>query len=425
MALRQLKLQIELKQRKAELDALLQSQNDFLKREEDLKLSATEAKTDEDLKLVDEQTATLLKEVQDADNDTKIDGLNEQIKALEKELNDISEKSQEVKKPQAEEEKRGKSMNSIQVRELLKTGEYYERAEVKEFYQKFKNLRAVQGEELTVPDIVVNRIMAIMGDYSTIYPLVDKIKAKGTVRILIDTDTTPATWLEMTGGKPIPTGDVGTITDITFDGYKIGKITFVDNAMLKDSIINLDEYVTKKLARALSKGVDLAILKGTGSADKQPEGILTKLPEDNKKTVTVSDRLIADVTKNISLIDTGDDSIGNLTCVMKRQTYYNRFLDTTVNVNSSGDVVGKLPNLTNPYILGIPVVFNQNMTVDEVLFGDFEKYTLIERESISIDKSEHVKFTNDQTGFRGIGRFDGKPTKPSAFALVTLVDKAG
>ena len=81
-------------------------------------------------------------------------------------------------------------MNRLQVRELLKTGEYYKRGEVVEFYNQFKNLRAVTGGELVIPEVVVNRIMDILGDYSTLYPIVDKIRVKGTARILIDTDTT-------------------------------------------------------------------------------------------------------------------------------------------------------------------------------------------------------------------------------------------
>ena len=66
------------------------------------------------------------------------------------------------------------------MKELLRTGEYYKRSEVVEFYNKFKNLRAVTGGELLIPEVVVNRIMEILGDYSTLYPLVDKIRVKGT-----------------------------------------------------------------------------------------------------------------------------------------------------------------------------------------------------------------------------------------------------
>ena len=43
-------------------------------------------------------------------------------------------------------------------------GAYYERSEVKEFYEKFKNLRSVTGGELTIPTIVVDRILDILGE---------------------------------------------------------------------------------------------------------------------------------------------------------------------------------------------------------------------------------------------------------------------
>ena len=46
--------------------------------------------------------------------------------------------------------------NKYQTRELLRTGEYYERAEVKEFYEKLKNVRAVTGGELTIPQVIMN-----------------------------------------------------------------------------------------------------------------------------------------------------------------------------------------------------------------------------------------------------------------------------
>lgn len=311
-------------------------------------------------------------------------------------------------------------MNRLQVRELLKTGEYYERSEVKDFYDQFKNLRAVTGGELTIPEVVVNRIMDIMGDFTTLYPLVDKITVKGTTRILVDTDTTAATWIEQKAA--IPVGDVGTITAIDFDGFKVGKVTFVDNYLLNDSIINLDDYVTKKIARAIAKALDIAIVNGEGPSSKQPTGIVPSLKTEHKVDAEANENLIKNTVKHIGLIDAGEDTVGEIVAVMKRSTYYNRFLEFSIQVNAEGNVVGKLPNLKQPDLLGLPVVFNNSLAVDEVLFGEFDKYTLIERESITIDNSEHVKFVEDQTAFRGKGRFDGKPTNIDAFVLVTIKD---
>ena len=419
--LKQLKLQAELKQRKSEFDSLTAKKEGFNKRSAELATSLEEAQTDEDIALVQGEIETLEKEIAEADTDTKLANVQGEIERIEGELGEIDERSKEPKKTEpikTDEKKRGiEDMNKYQVRELLRTGEYYERAEVKEFYEQFKNLRAVGGEGLTIPNTVINRIMDIMGDYTTLYPLVNKIRVTGTARILVDTDTTAATWIEQTG--TIPTGTVGTIANVDFDGYKIGKVTFVDNCMLQDSIINLDDYVARKIARSIALGIDLSILTGTGSANKQPDGIIPQLEAGHKITVT-DPTGYADIVKPIALIDTGADSVGEIVAVMKRSTYYNRLLSYSVQTTATGGVVGKLPNLTSPDLLGLRVVFNNNMEEDKILFGDFSKYTLVERETISIDRSEHVKFAEDQMAFRGKGRFDGKPTDKNAFVLVTI-----
>lgn len=420
--LKQLKLQTELKQRNLELTGYKTRKAEFEQKQADLTVALSEATTDEDINLVNGQIEELEASVSEADIETKISTVEAEIERISNELNDIEERSKENKTittttTNKKEERGDNSMNKFQIRELIKTGEYYERAEVKEFYEKFKNLRAVGGEGLTIPNTVINRIMDIMGDFTTLYPLVNKIKVTGEARILIDTDTTAATWIEQKG--TLATGDVGTVTDISFDGYKIGKVTFVDNCMLQDSLINLDDYVTKKIARAIAKGLDLAILKGTGSTGKQPEGIIPQLAGTNKVTVT-DPTGYADIVKPIALIDSGDDSVGEIVAVTKRSTYYNRLLGYSVQTASTGEVVAKLPNLNNPDLLGLRVIFNNNMDDDKILYGEFDKYTLVERENITIDKSEHVKFSEDQMAFRGKGRFDGKPTNIDSFVLVTL-----
>lgn len=417
--IKQLRLRAELKAQQAELEKLEQLEAGLKTRAAELESALSEAETEDDLKLASENIAALENEEKEAEIEAKKTTIKEEIQRIENELKTLDAAGTEPpEKPKTERGKNMEAVNRYQIRELLKTGAYYERSEVKEFYEKFKSLRSVTGGELTIPTIVVDRILDILGDYCTVYPLVDKIRIKGKTRILIDTDTTPATWIEQTG--TIPTGDVGTITNVDFDGYKVGKVTFVDNSILEDSIINLDDYVVKKLARALALALDKAVLLGTGSTGKQPTGIIPSLESAHKVSVIANS--LADIVKPIGLIDTGEDSVGEIVAVMKRQTYYNRLLEYSIQTDSSGNVVGKLPNLKTPDLLGLRVVFNNNLSVDQILYGDFDKYTMVERESISIDKSEHVKFVEDQTGYRGKGRFDGKPTNKDSFVLVTLTD---
>jgi HK97 family phage major capsid protein len=417
--LKQLKIQKALELKRQKLKEIETKAADILKRSEAAQGAVGEATNEEDLLIV-EAEITAIEDEQTA-NDTEKKTVEDEIAALEIELQDVMERASKVQQ-QTQTRAKGavdsmKEINRFQVRDLIKSGEYYKRSDVVEFYEKFKNLRAVTGGELTIPEVIVNRIMAILGDYSTLYPLVDKITVKGTARILIDTDTTPAQWIEQNAALPV--GDVGTLAYIDFDGFKVGKITFIDNYLLQDSVINLDEYVSNKIARAISLALDIAILNGTGAVGKQPTGIIPTIPIGNKVSVP-ENATITEFVKPIGLIDTGLDSVGEITAVMKRSTYYNQFLEYSININAAGEVVGRLPNLTRPDILGIPVVFNNSMADDEVLYGDFQQYTLVERENISIDNSEHIRFVEDQMAFRGKGRFDGKPTKAEAFVLITI-----
>lgn len=426
--LKQLMLTKKIESLRSALNVYLEQEQELETRSQELEAAIEEAETDEEIQAVEEEVNKLENEKKELDEKkSKLEG---EIEELENELEELNSKEPKNDKRDSKNmERRSENMNRLQVRELLKTGEYYEREEVKDFYDKFKNLRAVTGGELTIPDIVVNRIMDIMGDYTTVYPLVDTIQVKGTTRILVDTDTTPATWVEQAAA--IPTGDVGTIAAIDFDGFKVGKVTFVDNYLLQDSIINLDAYVTKKIARAIAKALDKAIIKGEGATNKQPLGIITRLNDTTATpdlstthivSVDANENLIKNLVKQIGLIDTGEDSVGEIVAVMNRKTYYNRLAEFSIQVDSSGNVVGKLPNLTDPDLLGIRVIFNNNVDEDSVLFGEFQQYTLVERENITIDASEHVKFVEDQMAFRGKGRFDGKPVKPEAFVLVTIED---
>jgi HK97 family phage major capsid protein len=414
--LKQLKISKALEIKRASLKELEIKAAAILKRNQDAQTALAEAKTEEDLGLLETEITEIEKEQTDLDAEKKT--VEDEIAALESELADVKERSATAsKKNEIREKGAQEPMNRLQVRELLKTGEYYKRSEVVEFYEKFKNLRAVTGGELVIPEVIVNRIMDILGDYSTLYPIVDRITVKGTARILIDTDTSPATWVEQNAALPV--GDVGTLASLDFDGWKVGKVTFVDNFMLQDSVINLDDYISRKIARAIALALDSAILNGTGAAGKQPSGILPAVPAPNRVTVAEGSP-IADYIKPIGLIDTGLDNTGEITAVMRRSTYYAYFLELSVNVNADGQVVGTLPNLTRPDLLGLPVVFNNTMPADAVLYGDFDKYTLVERENIAIDSSDQVRFVEDQMAFRGKGRFDGKPTKAEAFALVTI-----
>lgn len=419
--LRQLMLSKKIEQRKASLAELLIEEEGFNTRSAQLEAAIEEATTEEEIATVEEEVSKLDSEkAVFAEKKSKLEG---EIAELEGELEQLNSKvpsNQERNKNK--EQERGGNMPKVRSNQ-----EYFTR-EVEDFYSELRTRLQSRangnvlppgdaGAELIIPDIVVNRIRERIGDFTTLYPLVDIVRAGGRVKLILDVDTKEATWVEMRGA--IPEDDDSKLTAVEFDGFKVGRIVYIDNSLLEDSIINLDDYLTKRIARSIAKALDKAILVGEGAAKKQPEGIITKIPAANKVKADADYKKLIPL---LGLIDTGEDATGEIVCVVHRQTYYAKLANLTLHTNSAGQDIVMLPNLSQPNFLGLKVVFNNYLPKDHVLFGVFDKYTLIEREGTRIDMSAHYKFREDQTAIRGIGRYDGKPVKPESFVLVDIAE---
>jgi len=419
MALRQLMLTKKIEQRKAALTELLERESGLQARSDELTAAIDEAKSDEEIAAVEEEVNKL--DADKAEVTEKKSKLEGEIAELEGELEQLNNKTpNNENRDKTQENERGAKHMPVRNNQ-----DYFTR-EVEDFYGELRSRLKMRangqvlppgeaGAELIIPDIVVNRIRERVGDFTTLYPLVDKITAGGRVKLILDVDTAEATWLEQRGS--LPENDDSELTAVQFDGFKVGRVVYIDNSLLEDSVINLDDYLTKRIARSIAKALDKAILAGTGSTGKQPEGILPAIPAENKKKAAAR---YEELIPLLGLIDTGEDASGEIVAVVHRQTYYAKLAVLSLHVNSEGKDVVMLPNLSQPNFLGLKVVFNNYLPKDNILFGVFDKYTLIEREGTRVDMSAHYKFREDQTAIRGIGRYDGKPVKPEAFVLVDI-----
>ncbi|MBB6451990.1 HK97 family phage major capsid protein [Salirhabdus euzebyi] len=418
MPLKQLMIQKKINQRKSTLEELLKKEADFATRSSELEASISEAESEEEVSTVEEEINKLEEEKK---------GFDDQKSKLEGEISDLEKELEQLNSNAPANNERGKKNMPKQKEQRITSREYFTR-EVEEFYDELRSRLEARangqvlppgesGAELVIPDIVVNRIRERIGDFTTLYPLVDKITAGGRVKLILDVDAAEATWLDQRGA--LPESDDSALTAVEFDGFKVGRVVYIDNSLLEDSIINLDDYLTKRIARSIAKSVDKAIAVGTGAVDKQPAGIIPAIPAGNQVTVP-SNPTYAEIIPHLGKIDTGEDASGEIVAVMHRQTYYAKIANLTLHVNSEGKDVVQLPNLAQPNFLGLKVVFNNYVPQDTIIFGVLEKYTLVERESTRVDMSGHYKFREDQTAVRGVGRYDGKPVMPEAFVKVTL-----
>ena len=76
----------------------------------------------------------------------------------------------------------------------------------------------------------------------------------------------------------------------------------------------------------------------------------------------------------------------------------------------------------------MPVVGGDIVTLDfipvgDVVFGYMDLYLLAQRAGAQLAQSEHVRFLEDQTVFKGTARYDGMPVFGEAFGLMNIAGK--
>ena len=408
MALRQLILNKKIQERSAKITALRADETKLKDEEVELEKALDEAETDEEVKVVEDSADELEKKIKDkADEITKLE--DEKAK-LEDELAEIEdEQPNNEEKEDGEKRKMAKKVQTRNNADVMTIRESLQIENVRSFYQNIANAmvekRSLTGAEKVVPVEVIDRIESKLGDYSTLISEVTVEKIGGTGRAVIAGDIPEAIWFEV--GKKALDELEDKLDGVELDGFGLGGYVAVPNIIIENSLINLANHVEDRLAKAIAKALDKAILKGTGT--KQPLGVVASAPVANKVT---SDGTITDLIAKLAKVDT-DGTGGEVVAVMNRATYYSQIVPKTLAVAANGV-------LTGSYALPFRVVLSAYADDNTIVFGDFKQFLLAQRSEIRVESSTEVQFTSDNTVFKGVGFYDGKATKAEAFAVVTI-----
>lgn len=206
-----------------------------------------------------------------------------------------------------------------------------------------------------------------------------------------------------------------------------------NNAILEDNDVNLATELISAIGKAIGKALDKAILYGKNV--KMPMGIVTSLllaeapagyPETGRKwedlstshvitgTNATGTKLFQDITKATGVID-NDYATGNIVWVMNKKTH-TKLIAEGIGVNSAAAIVAGGAQSTMP-IVGGNIEELKFIPDNTIIFGYFENYVLAERAGTVIGQSEHVRFIEDQTVFKGTARYDGDLAIREAFAV--------
>lgn len=466
MALRQLVITKKIQSLRKQLDELKAKDADFEQRKAELKTREAELEAavneitdetpEEDKNAVDESIEAFEADQKALDDEMKEHEdnkkkLEEEIQQLQAELDELNSraanpapnpapKNHERKKEEGGEirMKRGffVGMNRSEIDAFIT------REDVKDFLTRVREFkgekRAITGAELTIPEVMLDLLRDNLYRYSK---LITKIKLKavgGKARQNIMGAVPEGIWTEA----------VGKLNELSFgfnqvevDGYKVGGYIAIPNSTLEDSDLNLANEIMDVLGQAIGLAVDKAILYGTGV--KMPLGIATRLAQTTQPgnwganapawtNLSTTNLLKFDPTGMSPeeffaelLLYLGvarpNYSVGGTFWAMNRKTRM-KLLSKAVTFNAAGALVAGVNN-TMP-IEGGDIVELPFVPDNDIIGGYGDLYLLAERAGASLTSSEHVKFIDDQTVFKGTARYDGAPVFGESFVIVNIANTA-
>ena len=443
MALKAIMLRKKLNDAQKALDALREKDAEFEKREAELEASIEETTTQEERDAVDGEIENF--ENEKAEHEETKSKLEAEVRELEKSLAE-EEAAQDTTTPAepiapVEEKREEKKVMNKRAAMFGKTQQerdmFFEREDVKNYLNEvrsaMKEKRALSNVGLTIPEVFLGILRENLENYSKLYKHVNVKPLSGDGRLVIQGTVPEAVWTECCAN--LNEMDLA-FNDVEVGCNKLGGYFAICNAVLEDSNVDLAAELMSALGQAIGLALDKAILYGTGV--KMPLGVVSRLAQtEAPATYPATARPWVDLhTSNIKSIPAnttgaaliaaiitafgnakGKYSRGTKVWVMNELTYTN-MVAASVSVDASGAIVAGV-NGQMPVIGGNIEVLD--FIPDNVIIGGyFDLYLLAERAGAKFMTSEHVKFLQDQTVFKGTARYDGVPAIAEAFVAIGL-----
>ncbi len=409
-------------------------------REAELEAAIEEAGTEEEQEAVNQAVEEY--EQEKAANSDELKNLEKEVSETEAEIAKLEEKQrQSDAEKDAEKNKRGVTTMTTRKKFFGMTAQerdaFIAREDVHAFLERVRTLgtqnRAITGAELTIPTVVLELLRENIEEYSKLYKHVNVRPVPGKARQNIMGTIPEAVWTEMCATL----NELSlSFNDTEVDGYKVGGYFVIYNSILNDSDINLAQEIITALGQAIGRALDKAILYGTGT--KMPLGIVTRLTQTKKPdgypdTARTWENLS---TINVTTIPASSTGVKLFQSIIKasgaakgkyskgikfwamNETTKTTLVAEALSFNAAGAIATGMGDVM-PIVGG--AIETLDFIPDNVIIGGYgDLYLLAEREGTTISQSEHVRFIEDQTVFKGIARYDGQPVIAEGFVAIGI-----
>ena len=236
-------------------------------------------------------------------------------------------------------------------------------------------------------------------------------------------------WPRRTGGLTASfTGENTAIAEsqaawdnINLTAKKLGALTRMSNEIAEDAVISVADWLVGEIAYAFALKEDDCGFNGDGTSSFGGIRGITQLLIDSShntngvnfyqtSSATLTSLVLKDLTGTMGILP--QFAITGAKWYMSQQMFYT--VVATITAGAGGNRLDVLTDPIEPRLLGFPVVFAQKLPISapgsgkvQFLFGDLSKAAALgERRGVTIKRSDHRYFENDQIGLLGTERFD-------------------
>lgn len=269
--------------------------------------------------------------------------------------------------------------------------------------------RTAVSASAVIPTQTLNKIVAYLED-SPILSRIDMTYIPGNVTIPVEGTDADAAWVAM---GTAATDSADTVTSISLSAYKLIKTVEITADIEAMAIDAFEDWLVNALAVKLEKALDASVFNGTGT--NQATGICTTISSATG-SFTKAKATYSDLIKIIGALPSGPAK--NAIFAMPRKLFFTDVLgieDTTGQPVCHTDV--ESPAKYN--ILGYPVVLDDNVPTDNILFGDFFAFKMNMAMAPTIKSDDSVAFRTGSRVYRAMALADGKLATSSAFVRYT------
>lgn len=269
--------------------------------------------------------------------------------------------------------------------------------------------RAAVSASAAIPTQTLNKIVGYL-EASPILSRVNMTYIPGNVTIPVEGSNADAAWVAM---GTAATDSADTITNVSLSAYKLIKTVEITADIEAMAIDAFESWLVSSLGRKMEKALDAAVFNGTGS--NQATGICKTL-ETATGTFTEAKATYADIINIISSLDS--EAAKDAVFAMPRKLF---FTDVLGIVDTTGQPICHV-DLESPAkynILGYPVVTDDNVPTDNMLFGDFSMYALNIAKAPTVTSDDSVAFRTGSRVYRAMALADGKLVLSKAFVRFT------